>query len=159
MGNRTAWLLLYGAVSLLVALLLGCEDIDPKVGSLRPTCSDTDSNPAAPVDFERDIRPLINNKVPGTHGCLLCHDPNSGTREGFNATGLDLSKLQNIRKGGHNAPTIIVPGKPCESLIVKKLSGTAPTGARMPKNGPYWDADKIQLVHDWIAEGAQGADE
>jgi hypothetical protein len=142
-----------------LALLLGCEDIDPTAGALRPACVDTDSNPAVAVDFERDIRPLIDNKVPGTKGCIGCHAANGGTREGFLATGLDLTKLQLIRKGGNNAPDVIVAGKPCESLIVKKISGTAPTGARMPKGGPFWDADKIQLMHDWIAEGAQGADE
>jgi hypothetical protein len=24
----------------------------------------------------------------------------------------------------------------------------------MPKGGPYWEPDKIQLMIDWIAEGA-----
>ena len=29
----------------------------------------------------------------------------------------------------------------------------------MPKNGPYWTAEQIQLMVDWIAEGALGANE
>lgn len=143
----------------MVALGSACDAIDPETGALRQDCKDVDSNPAVAVDFARDIRPLINNKVPGTKGCLLCHDPNNGTREGFNQTGLDLSKLQSIRKGATVDKAIVVPGKPCESIIVQKLQGTFNEGARMPKNGPYWESDKIQLMIDWIAEGAPGADE
>jgi hypothetical protein len=138
--------------------LASCEAIDPETGALRPQCQDADSDPQAAVDFARDIRPLISNKVPGTHGCLFCHDPNNGTREGFAQTGLDLTKLQSLRKGGSNG-VVIVPGKPCESAIVQKLQGTFNVGARMPKNGPYWGNDEIQLMIDWIAEGAPGADE
>lgn len=142
-----------------IALASACADVDPQTGSIRPTCKDADSNPAVAVDFARDIRPMINNKVPGTKGCLSCHDPNGGTMEGFIAKGLDLTKLQNIRKGSREDKDIIVPGKPCSSIIVQKLQGTFPEGARMPKNGPYWEDAKIQLMIDWIAEGAQGADE
>ena len=28
----------------------------------------------------------------------------------------------------------------------------------MPKGGPYWSPEQIQLMMDWIAEGAQGMD-
>ena len=40
---------------------------------------------------------------------------------------------------------------------MQKLRGTAPN-ARMPKNGPYWSPEEIQLMVDWIAEGAKGGD-
>jgi len=142
------------------AALGACKELDPETGDLRPACDDADSDPAVAVDFARDIRPLIDGKVQGTKGCLFCHSPEGGTMEGFLATGLNLTKLQTLRKGGRNAPPelILVPGKPCASAIVQKLQGTF-TGARMPKNGPFWDPSKIQLVRDWIAEGAQGADE
>jgi hypothetical protein len=64
-----------------------------------------------------------------------------------------------VRKGGRNTfDDIIVPGKPCESALVQKLKGTY-GGARMPKGGPYWTAEQLQLMIDWIAEGAIGADD
>jgi hypothetical protein len=157
MGSRRATTTLLCVIATALASA-SCEAIDPETGALRPQCNDVDSNPAMAVDFAREIRPLIDNKVPGTHGCLFCHDPNNGSREGFAQTGLDLTKLQSLRKGGSNG-VVIVPGKPCESAIVQKLQGTFNVGARMPKNGPYWGNDKIQLMIDWIAEGAQGADE
>lgn len=149
-------------VGIIMLLALGagaCSELDPETGDLRPSCSDADSDPARAVDFVRDIRPLIDGKVDGTKGCIGCHSSTSGTMEGFNATGLELTKLQTLRKGGRNtADEILVPGKPCSSAIVQKLQGTF-GGNRMPKGGPFWDPSKIQLVRDWIAEGAQGADE
>lgn len=153
MGRR-----LFGALAI---VLLGgaCHELDPETGVIRPRCQDVDSNPAVAVDFARDIRPMIDGKVAGTTGCLSCHDPNGGSREGFNATGLDLTKLQSIRKGSRDDGDVVVAGKPCESIVVQKLRGTFPEGARMPKGGPFWEDAKIQLMIDWIAEGAQGADE
>src|SRR5262249_8594970 len=148
-----------GGKHLAFAFVLGvaaCGDVEPKTGGLRPPlCQDVDSNPAVSVNFETQLRPLINNEVAGTRGCIGCHSPTSGTMEGFLATGLDLTKLQLIRKGSTDDTDIVVPGKPCESLIVQKLEGTDPEGVRMPKGGPYWAPDKIQLMVDWIAEGAQ----
>lgn len=134
-----------------------CGPLDPQVGDLRMACADVDSDPARPVSFKDDIRPLMNGAVAGTKGCKNCHYPSSGTREGVNATGLSLETLGEIRRGGRNTPPnqIVVPGKPCESAVVKKLQGTF-GGARMPKEGPFWTEEKIQLVIDWIAEGAQG---
>jgi hypothetical protein len=28
----------------------------------------------------------------------------------------------------------------------------------MPKNGPYWKPEEIDIVEQWIAQGAKGAD-
>ena len=42
---------------------------------------------------------------------------------------------------------------------MKKLQGVDPEGARMPRGGPFWSDAEIQLMIDWIAEGAPGADE
>jgi hypothetical protein len=152
-----------GCVALLAVVAgAGCDSLQPETGDLRMECVDTDSDPTKPVVFKTDIRPLMNGQVAGTKGCKLCHYPNNaaGTREGFLETGLNLETLQSLRRGGRSTPpeSIIVPGKPCSSAIVKKLQGTFGS-ARMPKGGPYWDAAKIQLVIDWIAEGAQGADD
>jgi hypothetical protein len=42
---------------------------------------------------------------------------------------------------------------------VQKLVGDYFEGLPMPKDGPpYWSQDEIQLVIDWIAEGANGGD-
>lgn len=154
-GTATTWL---GVLAIALAGA-SCKEIEPETGAIRPTCKDADSNPAVSVSFARDLRPRMNNQVPGTRGCIGCHAASGGTMEGFLATGLDLSKLQLLRKGSSDDATILVPGKPCESRIVKKLQGVDPEGARMPRGGPYWSDAEIQLMIDWIAEGAEGADE
>jgi hypothetical protein len=104
-----------------------------------------DSNPDVAVSFAHDIRPLTT-RSPG--GCS-CHQ--ASTTSGFN-----LGSYDSLRRGGANSGTkIIVAGKPCESILVQKLGLAPPFGARMPYNGPpYLSATELQLVRDWIAEGA-----
>ncbi|MBX3214900.1 MAG: hypothetical protein KF850_22895 [Labilithrix sp.] len=152
------------AVTTLVALVsagAGCAEISPETGELRMACVDADSDPAKRVSFATEIRPMMNGDAPGIRGCRQCHYGSNagGSREGLLATGLDLETLQTLRRGGRSSPPdeIVVPGKPCSSALVQKLQGTF-GGARMPRGGPHWDAPAIQLVIDWIAEGAEGAD-
>ncbi len=148
-----------GAVvfALSLALSPACTVFQPEVGERLAPCVDADSNPNATVSFKDQIRPLMQ----GAHGarpCGDCHVEGKNTQEGFIATHLDLSSLGKLRKGGVNtADDIIVKGSPCKSAIVGKLRGTY-DGARMPKGGPYWPPEDIQLMMDWIAEGANGAD-
>jgi hypothetical protein len=153
---------MYGMTALaLVALAVApaCAVIEPEVGEPLTACVDADSNPAVKVVFKDQIRPIMAGKVPGPTPCAMCHSPLGGTMEGLNATGFDVHTLGDLRKGGRNTfDDIVVPGKPCASAIVQKLKGTY-GGARMPKGGPYWTAEQIQLMIDWIAEGAIGADD
>lgn len=142
-----------------LALAPACTVIEPEVGDLLAPCSDADSNPAVDVSFKAQIRPLMNGDVPGPKPCANCHYHSRGTQEGLLASHLDLETLGSLRKGGvTSGADIVVAGKPCSSAIVQKLRGTY-AGPRMPKGGPYWSADQIQLMTDWIAEGAKGADD
>lgn len=104
-----------------------------------------DSDPSVDVSFADEIRPLMY-RSPG--GCS-CHSSN--TTSGFN-----LGSYDRLRKGGLNSGEgVIVPFKPCESILVQKLGLAPPFGARMPYNGPpYFTAEELTLVKDWIAEGA-----
>lgn len=160
-GSRAARSALLAALVTSVIAGAGCEELQPETGERRMECVDADSDPTKPVVFATDIRPLLDGAVEGTKGCKGCHyGTSTGSREGLLATGLDLEKLRTIRLGGRNTPPgkVVVPGKPCSSAIVQKLQGTF-GGGRMPRGGPYWEPAKIQLVIDWIAEGAQGGDD
>ncbi len=139
---------------------LSCSALDAKVGDRTPGCSDTDSDPTKSVSFKNDLRPLMNGAVAGTKGCANCHYQSQGTRQGLEQVGLNLETLGTMRKGGVNtAGNVIVPKSPCNSFVVQKLQGTAPIGAQMPKDGPYWGPREVQLMIDWIAEGAVGGDD
>jgi hypothetical protein len=159
------------SVALAVIVLAACSTLDPQVGPEAAACSDVDSDPGTPVSFAKDIRPLMNrsNTDPTGHGCITCHYSGQPTQpttqvpgnQCIVVIGLDLTTLGSLRRGGAtSATTIAIPGKPCESALVQKLQGDYFVGLQMPKDGPpYWSQAEIQLVMDWIAEGATGDDD
>ena len=101
---------------------MACTFIEPETGDRLTACVDGDSDPNVKVSFAKDIRPIINGLVPGPKPCANCHFPNSGTHEGFDQTGLDLTTLRWLRRGGtRTADDIVVPGQPCKSAIIQKL--------------------------------------
>lgn len=110
-----------------------------------PLSSCSDSDPDTAVSLAVDVRPLMY-RSPG--GCS-CHASTS-------TSGFNLASYQLLRRGGLNSgEQIIVPGAPCDSILVQKLGPTPPFGSRMPFNGPpYFTQDELAVVIDWIAEGA-----
>jgi hypothetical protein len=130
-----------------------CGRLTPDVGPpLAGDCEDTDGNPAVHVSFATQIRPILSRPMAGCG----CHVP-SGASAGpaTQITGLDLSSLSSLRAGGHNTGNrIVIPLQPCESLLYQKVDEAPPFGSRMPLGGPYLTEEQIDLIHDWIAEGA-----
>ena len=138
-------------------LLCACSVLEPEVGDLSPPI---DAGP--PVDFATDIRPLMNRDYsdPTGVGCKPCHYASEASHQGTDASGLDLSTLGGMRQGGNNTrASVVVPYDPEGSAIIAKLRGTFQIGERMPRGGPYWSEDQIELVERWIAQGAKGDDE
>jgi len=91
------------------------------------------------IHFARDIAPVLADH------CLECH----GTQQ--SSGGLQLSDIKALLKGG-NSGLAVMPGKPDESLLIKKLKGTA--GERMPFKRAALPAETIAKFEKWIAEGA-----
>jgi hypothetical protein len=146
-------------VSLGVLLLTaagGCiAQVEPEVGPARAgICKSEDSDPKHTVSYRNDILPLFERPF-GMAGCQ-CHLPSSRRTPGLDATGLDVSSYTSIMRGGTNSrDTAIVPGDPCMSLVVQKVSNAPPSGNRMPSDGPpYLTPKELALLSDWIAEGA-----
>jgi len=50
--------------------------------------------------------------------------------------------------------TRVVPGDPDNSFIIHKLEGTQSLGDRMPDGGPYLQQSTIDVIRQWIANGA-----
>lgn len=141
------------AFTIAVATTFGCSSLQPEVGDRLEACVDADSDQATPVDFKTQIRPIIEAR------CSSCHYYGRGTEEGYREVGFDQGSLGTLRKGGSNTgANILVQGKPCSSAYVQKIRGTFASGARMPKNAPPLRREEIQLIMDWIAEGAAGND-
>ena len=51
----------------------------------------------------------------------------------------------------------VQPGNPDASYLIQKLQGTAAVGARMPLNNPALPQSTIDIIRQWIANGAQRA--
>lgn len=92
------------------------------------------------LTFEQHVRPILK-----TH-CLQCHGE-AGKVEGK----LDLRLRRLIASGGDSGPAL-VPGKPVESLLIKRLRQ-----GEMPPNGKLLPAREIETIERWIAQGATNA--
>ena len=144
------------AICIAAMLAAGCaEDLAPDVGM--PTgelCLDEDSDPDTPVRFGEDIVGIVFERE--MTGCYQCHRPAAPTPLGFEVGGLDLSTVNTLRAGGVvSGSDIVIPGRPCESILFQKVGLGAPFGGRMPLNGPpFLNDEERLLIHDWIAEGA-----
>jgi hypothetical protein len=95
-----------------------------------------------PVDFERDIRPLLAGR------CLSCHGPGT-TKAGLSFD--NLEKASSTLKSGVRA---IVPGKPAESALLARV-GSADPEERMPPKGAPLKPVEIDRLRRWIAAGAE----
>ena len=147
-----------GAGVLLLAAFAGCiaEQLEPDVGELRAgVCKPLDSDPTSEVSFKDDVLPLFERTPDKGPGCS-CHLPSSPRAIGLELTGLDLSTYAGTMRGGDNTADMnVVPGDPCSSILLQKITGAPPFGSRMPSNGPPVFSPREQtLLSDWIAEGA-----
>ena len=147
-------------IVILPILLAGClpgPDVGPPLhandgsvvlGDAAAGCN-VDSDPSTPVSFSIDL--VSGVFVRGK--CLTCH---TGGGQGVQQSGFNIGSYTQLRAGGqHSGTSIVVDGQPCSSIIVLKIDTSPPFGRRMPFNGPpYLATGDIQLVRDWIAEGA-----
>ncbi len=101
--------------------------------------------PAKDVDFNRDIRPILENK------CFACHGPDSAARQA--EPGLDIEENAKENRDGHAA---IVAGNVDESELVRRIT-SAQDDERMPPpdSSKKLKAEEIDLLKQWIAEGAK----
>jgi len=90
------------------------------------------------VDYQTQIQTIFNAN------CTSCHI-NGGAYQ----QGLDLSSYDSLMAGSNNG-AVIVPGDHANSLLWQKVnSGTMPPG-----NNPDLNSDEVDLIAQWIDEGA-----
>ena len=127
------------AISLLpVAILAAAEN----EGSTAPPAT-TDNAP--PVDFVRDIRPILFDK------CVKCHGPDDKQRK----VDLRLDTLAGASAELSEGGKAFVPGKPDQSVALQRILSTDPKQKMPPPDsGKQLSAREIDLVRMWIAQGA-----
>ncbi len=87
-----------------------------------------------------------------------CHTgPTSNTLpSGMNLTSAanSFSALVNVTSLEVGSLNRVTPGDPDNSYLVQKLEGTQAVGVRMPLGGPFLNQVQIDMVRQWIADGA-----
>lgn len=102
--------------------------------------------PAAAIDYNRQIRPILANN------CLKCHGPDAAERKAK----LRLDQRDGALGEAESGAAAIVPGKPDQSELVTRINSTD-DAERMPppeEKKTLTDGEKA-LLKQWIAEGAQ----
>jgi hypothetical protein len=89
-----------------------------------------------------------------TPRCATCH-------QGQHISGLELEDAQRsydelVGVPSSEVPTLdrVEPGEPDMSYLINKLEGTPPATTRMPLNQPPLSQETINVIRQWIAEGA-----
>ncbi|MFO0953169.1 MAG: DUF1549 domain-containing protein [Isosphaeraceae bacterium] len=95
---------------------------------------------AGPVDFEKDVRPILAGR------CFSCHGPEK--QKG----GLRLDRKAEALAGGGSGRAL-TPGDSANSLLVEYVSGVDPTMV-MPPMGPRLTAQEVGRLRAWIDRGA-----
>src|ERR1044071_3391603 len=100
-----------------------------------------------PVDFARDVRPILSEK------CFACHGKDEKQRQA--GLRLDLREAAVVKGSSGHIP--IVPGKPASSALVARITATGPLKMPPAATGKKLTAEDIATLKRWIAEGAKYA--
>lgn len=95
----------------------------------------------APVDFNRDVRPILSNN------CFQCHGPDEKTRK---------AKLRLDTQDGALAASV-VPGKPDASELIARVVAPHDDPSVMPpaKGGKRLTPKEVDVLKAWIKGGAK----
>jgi hypothetical protein len=101
---------------------------------------------SAPIDFGREVRPIL------AKNCFACHGPDDAHRK----AGLRLDRrdvaIAKRKRGG----AAIVPGKPDESELIRRIASDDEGEAMPPKKsgGSPLTQAQVAVLRRWIAQGA-----
>ncbi len=91
-----------------------------------------------PIDFQRDIRPILSNR------CFKCHGP------ALQESGIRVDSRESAMKA-----KVVVPGQPEKSVMILRVLGDEIERMPPPEAGPRLKPAEVDLLKRWIAEGAE----
>jgi hypothetical protein len=97
--------------------------------------------PSSKIDFNTQVKPILNKK------CISCH---GGVKREANFSLLFREEALGVTESGKKA---IVPGDADHSELVHRILSTDPE-ERMPYKKEALTEEEIQILKDWINEGA-----
>ena len=135
-----------GLAVVLTVLALGASACSTSPGS---TPSATTASTG--VSLSKDIQPILNAN------CVICHQGTAGPMGLNMQVGSAYKNLVNV-KSAESPLMRVAPGTPDKSYIVNKLLGTQGqidgSGAQMPYGAPPLSQSQIDLIRQWITQGA-----
>jgi len=148
--TSTPWAI-SGAAAGSYRVQVACTDANNLTG-LGLSATFTVSAPPQNVSYATQLQPILTSTCTG----VACHDATQPA-EGLNLTAAaSYTELFNKPSSQCAASKLVEPGAPERSYLVMKLQGSGPCfiGTRMPKASAALTTDKLQLVRDWIFNGA-----
>jgi len=98
------------------------------------------------IDYNRQIRPILSDS------CFKCHGPDATHRQG----GLRLDVPDAPLQPSDSGTAAIVPGKPDESELVRRVLSTDPDEVMPPPDSDrQLKPEQEELLKTWIAQGAR----
>ncbi len=99
-----------------------------------------------PVEYNRDIRPILSNN------CFKCHGPDAKERQ----AGLRLDLRQEALKPAESGRRAIVPGKLSSSTLLRRILSPRPQYVMPPpSSNKKLTAAQKELLERWIEQGAE----
>lgn len=116
----------------------GGGNLAPPVQGLAPTLNSIQTNVFS-----------VNCAVPGCHG-------GASAQQGLRLDpGFSYANLINVASPRDANLIRVIPFNPDGSFLIRKLEGTQPLlGDPMPQGGPYLPQATIDVIREWIANGA-----
>jgi mono/diheme cytochrome c family protein len=99
----------------------------------------------APLDFDRDVRPILEQH------CFKCHGPDK------QKAGLRLDRKPSALKGGDSGEPAVVPGNLVKSHLLKLVTSDDPELA-MPPKGERLKPAEVAKLQKWVETGAHWVD-
>ncbi|HZQ47468.1 MAG TPA: DUF1553 domain-containing protein [Verrucomicrobiae bacterium] len=101
---------------------------------------------AGKLEYNRDIRPIL------AENCFACHGPDSASRK----AGLRLDKFTEAVAPRPKSSPAIVPGKPADSELVRRITAGNPDDIMPPaKTLKTLMPQQKEILKRWIAQGAK----
>jgi hypothetical protein len=117
-------------------------------------CGGGSGDNAPPAGLQPTLASIQDNVFTVTCAVSGCHG-GAGAQYGLQLDpGFSAGNLINVPSGQDPNLIRVVPGDPDASFLIQKLDGTQTVGARMPDNGPYLTTAKINVIRQWIQDGA-----
>ena len=100
---------------------------------------------AAPVDFNREVRPVL------AESCYRCHGPDRARRK----AGLRLDTAEGATADLGDGKRAVVPGRPDQSELIRRIT-SADEARRMPppRSGHKLTPGQIGALRRWVEQGA-----